>query len=65
MRNLSEAENLSLASILKMENDGLIMQKAISSLISDEDLRRQSEASILATEGRIKGIQKFIEENNI
>lgn len=65
MRKLSDAENLSLAAVLKMENDGLIMQKAISSLISDEDLRRQSEASILATEGRIKGIQKFIEENNI
>ncbi|WP_411167893.1 hypothetical protein ACH36K_12195 [Clostridium sp. MB05] len=65
MRKLSETENLSLAAVLKMENDGLIMQKAISSLISDEDLKRQSEASILAAEGRIKGIQKFIEENNI
>ena len=65
MRKLSEAENLSLAATLKMENDGLIMQKAINSLISDEELRRQSEASILATEGRIKGIQKFIEENNV
>ena len=65
MRKFSEAENLSLAATLKMENDGLVMQKAINSLISDEDLRRQSEASILATEGRIKGIQKFIEENNV
>jgi ferritin-like metal-binding protein YciE len=65
MRNFSEIENLSLASIVKMESDGLIMQRAISSLISDEDLKRQSEASILATEGRIKGIQQFINENNI
>ena len=52
MRALSEVENLSLAAILKMESDGLVMQRAISSLISDEDLKRQSEASILATEGR-------------
>ena len=41
------------------------MQRAISSLISDEDLKRQSEASILATEGRIKGIQQFIVENKV
>ena len=59
MRALSEVENLSLAAILKMESDGLVMQRAISSLISDEDLKRQSEASILATEGRIKGIQQL------
>ena len=65
MRALSEVENLSLAAILKMESDGLVMQRAISSLISDEDLKRQSEASILATEGRIKGIQQFIFENKV
>lgn len=65
MRALSEVENLSLAAILKMESDGLVMQRAISSLISDEDLKRQAEASILATEGRIKGIQQFIVENKV
>lgn len=65
MRKLSDVENISLAAILKMESDGVIMQRAINALISDEDLKRQSEASILATEGRIKGIQQFINENNI
>lgn len=65
MRTLSEIENLSLAAVLKMESDGLIMQRAISSLITDEDLRRQSEASILVMEGRIKAIQQFIVENKI
>lgn len=65
MRTLSEIEKLSLAGVLKMENDGLIMQRAISALISDEDLRRQTDASILAAEGRVKGIQQFIKENNI
>ena len=65
MRAPSEVENLSLAAILKMESDGLVMQRAISSLISDEDLKRQSEASILAIEGRIKGIQQFIVENKV
>lgn len=65
MRALSDVENISLAVVLKMESDGVIMQRAINTLISDEDLKRQSEASILATEGRIKAIQQFINENNV
>lgn len=65
MRALTEIENISLAAIIKMESDGLVMQRAINSLITDEDLLRQSEASILATEGRIIAIQKFIRENKI
>ncbi|MGN2371863.1 hypothetical protein ACTFJW_17775 [Clostridium cagae] len=65
MRALSDVENISLAAILKMESDGVIMQRTINTLISDKDLKRQSEASILATEGRIKGIQQFISENNV
>lgn len=65
MRTLSEIENLSLAAVLKMESDALIMQRAIDALITDEDLKRQSQSSILAAEGRIKGMQQFISENDI
>lgn len=65
MRKLTEAELLSLTGLLKMEHDGLTISKAMQSLIVDEDLKRQSEAGILATEGRIKGIQQFINENQI
>ncbi len=65
MRKLSEIGNLSLAAVLKMESDALIMQRAVDRLISDEDLKKQSQASILATEGRVKGIQQFIVENNV
>ena len=65
MRALTEVENISLAAVLKMESDALIMQRAMNSLIKDEDLKRESEASILATEGRIKGIQEFMVENKI
>ena len=65
MRKLSQIENLSLAAVLKMESDALIMQRAIDILISDEDLKRQSEASILATEGIVKGIQQFMVENKV
>ena len=65
MRTLSDTEKKSLAAVIKMESDGLLMQRAINMLISDEDLKRQSESSILATEGRIKAIQQFIVENEI
>lgn len=65
MRILSETEKISLAAIIKMESDRLLMQRAINMLISDEDLKRQSESSILATEGRIKAMQQFIVENEI
>lgn len=65
MRKLSEAEVLSLTFMLKMEKDGLAVAKAMQGLISDKELKQQAEAGILATEGRIKGIQQFINENNI
>lgn len=65
MRKLSEAEVLSLTSMLKMEKDGLAVSKAMQGLISDKELKQQAEAGILAAEGRIKGIQQFINENNI
>ncbi|WP_461615498.1 hypothetical protein [Clostridium sp. Marseille-QA1073] len=65
MRKLSEAELLSLTSLLKMEQDGLVVQRAVNALITDENLRRQGESSVLATEGRIKGLQQFINENQV
>ncbi|GAA0720843.1 hypothetical protein GCM10008905_10470 [Clostridium malenominatum] len=65
MRKLSEGELLTLKALLEMERDGLVVQRTINGLISDEDLKRQGESSELATEGRIKGIQQFISENNI
>ncbi|MBU5436548.1 hypothetical protein KQI42_00930 [Tissierella sp. MSJ-40] len=65
MRKLTEGEVLSLTSLLKMEKDALTVSKATQVLITDEDLKRQAEAAVLATEGRIKGIQQFINENQI
>ena len=65
MKQLSQVEILSLTTILKAESDGLKMQRALNTVITDEDLKRQSEASILAAEGRINGLIQFINENNI
>lgn len=63
MKAISEVEILSLIGILKMENDAVKAQKAINALITDEDLKRQGEASVLAAEGRIKALKTFIKEN--
>jgi hypothetical protein len=65
MRKLSEAEVLSLTGLLKMENDSLAVAKTMQSVISDDELKKQAEAGVLAMEGRIKGIQQFINENGI
>jgi phosphopantetheine adenylyltransferase len=65
MRNLSEGELLSLTSLLTMEKDGLAVAKVMKNLISDEDLKKQAETGVLAMEGRIKGVQQFINENQV
>ena len=65
MRQLSQVEVLSLTAVLKAETDGLKMQRVLNSVITDDDLKRQSEASILATEGRIKGLIQFMKENDL
>lgn len=65
MRKLSDAEVLSLTTLLTLERDGLAVSKAMQTLISDDDLKKQAEAGILAAEGRIKGIQQFINENQV
>lgn len=65
MRKLSEAELISLTGLLKLENDGLAVSRAMQILITDDGLKKQAEAGILAAEGRINGIQQFINENRI
>jgi hypothetical protein len=65
MRQLSEGEVLSLISLLTMEKDGLAVAKVMKNLISDEDLKKQAETGVLAMEGRIKGVQQFINENQV
>lgn len=65
MRQLSDAEMLSLTNLLKLEKDGLAVSRAMQAIITDEDLKKQAEASVLAMEGRIKGMQQFINENRI
>ena len=65
MRDLAEHEKVSLREILQMETNGLVTLKASTKMIEDGELKKQSEAAILAAEGRIKGIQQFLNENGI
>ena len=65
MRDLSEAEVLSLTDLLKLEQDGLTVAKALQSLIKNDELKKTGEANILAAEGRIKGIRQFVIENKV
>ncbi len=65
MRKLSDAELIVLTGMLTMETEGLEASKATHMLITDEDLRKSSGAAIMASEARVKGIQQFINENQI
>ncbi|MFP4017546.1 MAG: hypothetical protein ACLFUI_10995 [Halanaerobiales bacterium] len=65
MRELSQAEVLTLTGLLKMEKDGLAVSRAVQPLITDDQLKTQAESAVMAAENRIKGIQQFINENHV
>lgn len=65
VRKLSEAELLSLTGILRMESEGLAVSKSSIMLIEDNELKKSAEVGIMATEARIKGMQQFINENQV
>lgn len=65
MRKLAEGEVISLTGLLKFESDGLAVLKTMEPLIKDDELKKQTESGILAAEARIKGMQQFINENNV
>lgn len=65
MRKLSEVEILNLNKLLQLETNGVTKARMMIPAINDSDLKRAAETSILSSEVRIKGIQQFINENNI
>ena len=65
MRQLSDGEVITLANLLKMEKDGLAVTRTMQGLVTDDQLKKQVESAVMAAENRIKGIQQFINENNI
>ncbi|HHT62901.1 MAG: hypothetical protein ACOX4H_04750 [Bacillota bacterium] len=65
MRDLTPGEMLTLREMLTMETTGLVSLKTMQPLISDQKLKTSCDAEIQATEGRIRSIQQFLQENQI
>ena len=65
MRELTPGEILQLIELLQMESNALAKAKAISGVVTDNDLRKAVDVGIQAMEARMKGIQQFIVENNV
>lgn len=65
MRELTPGEVLQLRELLQMESNALAKAKAISGVVTDNDLRKSVDVGIQAMEARMKGIQQFIVENNV
>lgn len=65
MRELTPGEILQLRELLQMESNALAKAKAISGVVTDNDLRKAVDVGIQAMEARMKGIQQFIVENNV
>lgn len=65
MRQLTDAEKLSLAKLLEMETHALAIAKTSMMAISDEQLKTLSQSGIATAEARISGLQQFINENGI
>jgi len=56
---------LQLRELLQMETNSVAKAKATMNLIQDDELMTLAKSGIQATEARIKGIQKFVSDNNI
>ena len=65
MRKLSESEILSLRELMQSETNALIKTKMTKPMVADEQLKKHVESAIMACEGRIKGLQQFINENQV
>lgn len=48
-----------------METNTLAKAKATQNLVTDPQLKAQTDSGILSAEGKIKAMQQFIIENNV
>lgn len=65
MRKLSQEELINLNKLLQAETSAISKARMIVPAIDDKKLREMVEVSIASCEARIKGIQQFINENDI
>lgn len=65
MRKISSTEMIELTSLLTMETTNLANAKVAREVVQNDELKAQLNSFIQASEGKIKGMQQFINENNI
>lgn len=65
MSRISTMEMLQLRELLQMETNSVAKAKATMNLIEDDELLTLAKSGIQATEARIKGMQKFISDNDL
>lgn len=65
MRHVTTNELLALNKFLQMETNSLAMAKVSIKAVSDGQLKTLYEAGITAAEGRVRGLQQFIAENDV
>lgn len=65
MSRISTGEMLQIRELLQMETNAIAKAKATQALVKDDELMTLAKSGIQASEARIKGLQKFISDNNI
>ena len=65
MRTISMNEKLQLRELLQLETNSVAKAKAMQGLIKDDELKTFAVSGIQASEARIKGIQQFLNENQL
>lgn len=65
MSRITTGEMLQLRELLQMETNSVAKAKATLNLIQDEELLTLAKSGVQATEARIKGLQKFISDNDM
>lgn len=65
MRKITPAEILELTALLSMETTTLASAKTVIELVENDELKSLLDSFIQISEGKVKGMQRFINENNI
>ncbi|TYO94435.1 hypothetical protein [Desulfallas thermosapovorans] len=65
MSRITTGEMLQLRELLQMETNSVAKAKATLNLIQDEELLTLAKSGVQASEARIKGLQKFISDNDM
>jgi len=65
MRKIAPAEMLELTSLLSMEATTLANAKTVLEMIKNDELKRLLDSFIQISEGKVKDIQQFVNENGI